>query len=56
MKTNYLETIKNPADLKRLSEAELDALTEEIRDEIVDTVAQNGGHLASNKSAGPHEA
>ena len=51
MKPNYLETIKTPADLKRLSEAELDALTEEIRDEIVSTVAQNGGHLASNLGA-----
>ncbi len=43
-----LSKIKSPADLKKLSEAELPALCEEIRRKLVLTVSENGGHLASN--------
>ena len=47
----YLESIQSPADLKQLSDDALTALTGELREEIVDTVSQNGGHLASNLGA-----
>ncbi len=43
-----IEKIKNPDDLKSLSIQELNALAREVRDIIIHTVAQNGGHLASN--------
>lgn len=41
-----LEKINKPADLKNLSIEELKSLAEEIRAEIINTVSQNGGHLA----------
>ncbi|MBP3636663.1 MAG: 1-deoxy-D-xylulose-5-phosphate synthase [Clostridia bacterium] len=44
----HLKDVKAPADLKDLSYEELGALAGEIRDELVSTVAQRGGHLASN--------
>jgi 1-deoxy-D-xylulose-5-phosphate synthase len=44
----YLELIKSPSDLKKLSFPELKKLTEEMRHEIVYRVSKNGGHLASN--------
>jgi 1-deoxy-D-xylulose-5-phosphate synthase len=44
-----LEKITCPADLRSLSEPELDALAQEIRDFIVSAVARTGsGHLGSN--------
>lgn len=43
---SLLEKIENPADLKRLSEKELYNLAQEIRDLILETVSNNGGHLA----------
>ncbi len=43
-----LETIHSPADVKRLKEQQLPLLCAEIRQVLMDTVAQNGGHLASN--------
>ena len=44
----HLSQIKTPADIKLCSYEELTKLAEEIRQEIVMTVARNGGHLASN--------
>ncbi len=46
-----LREIQGPADIKKLSIRELTALAEEIREEIVKTVARHGGHLASNLGA-----
>ena len=43
-----LEQITCPADLRRMSHGELDELSGEIRDLIVDSVTTNGGHLGSN--------
>ncbi len=43
-----LEKIKGPEDLKKLSIAEMKELAEELRDTIIERVAINGGHLASN--------
>ena len=44
----HLSQIKTPADIKLCSYEELTALAQEIRQEIIMTVARNGGHLASN--------
>ena len=43
-----LETISSPADLRELSYEQLDVLTEEMRQLIVESVTANGGHLGSN--------
>ncbi len=44
----YLQQIKSPEDIKQLKVAELKVLAQEIRQEIIQVVAQNGGHLAPN--------
>jgi 1-deoxy-D-xylulose-5-phosphate synthase len=43
-----LDRVDGPADLKLLSRAQLEQLAAEIREELVRTVTQTGGHLASN--------
>src|SRR5829696_8036915 len=47
----FLERVNEPADLRDLSYAELDALAGEIRDLIVEAVSENAGHLGSNLGA-----
>src|SRR6202035_1696375 len=46
--TPVLDRIAGPADLRALSDAELRALAEEIRQFLVATVSKTGGHLGSN--------
>ena len=50
MKADYslLETIDQPASLRRLSRAKLPALADELRNYILDSVSRTGGHLSSN--------
>lgn len=43
-----LEKINTPNDLKKLSADQLCKLAEEIREEIINVVSVNGGHLASS--------
>ncbi|MGW1321658.1 1-deoxy-D-xylulose-5-phosphate synthase [Streptomyces antibioticus] len=43
-----LENIRQPRDLKALSEPELGQLSEEIREFLVHAVARTGGHLGPN--------
>ncbi len=43
-----LEKVKSSADLKKLNHEELTNLCTEIRGELIRTVSENGGHLASN--------
>lgn len=45
---SLLETIESPNDLKKLNKKQLKELAGELRGEILHTVAENGGHLASN--------
>lgn len=51
MKSGILGTIKTPCDLKKLNNSELNKLCGEIRTAIIDTVSNNGGHLASSLGA-----
>jgi 1-deoxy-D-xylulose-5-phosphate synthase len=44
----YLERIKSPADLKKLTVGELKDVADEVRDTVIRCVSRNGGHLASN--------
>ncbi|MEI6402559.1 MAG: 1-deoxy-D-xylulose-5-phosphate synthase [Actinomycetota bacterium] len=46
-----LSDIREPADLRRLSYPQLDELAGEIRDFVVQAVAETGGHLGSNLGA-----
>jgi len=43
-----LDTLRSPQDLNEKSDEELEQLAAEIRFEILKTVLQNGGHLASS--------
>ena len=43
-----LKELQNPSQLKKMSYRELKELAAEIRTELIDTVAECGGHLASN--------
>ncbi|QAZ40627.1 1-deoxy-D-xylulose-5-phosphate synthase [Methylibium sp. Pch-M] len=43
-----LSTIDQPADLRGLSRAELKQLAQELRDHVLTSVSQTGGHLSSN--------
>jgi 1-deoxy-D-xylulose-5-phosphate synthase len=47
-KHSLLQTINSPADLKRLSRPELAQLATEVRDFMLHSVSQTGGHLGSN--------
>ena len=46
--TRVLDAVNSPADLKGLTSSELSKLAEEIREEIISTVSNCGGHLAAN--------
>ena len=46
--SELLRKIDSPADLRRLPRSDLDALARELRQFVLDTVSQTGGHLGSN--------
>jgi 1-deoxy-D-xylulose-5-phosphate synthase len=46
--SKILDTIRGPADVKRLSINELEALAQEIRQELLDVLSETGGHLGPN--------
>ena len=46
-----LDQVTYPKDLKNLSFDELDTLSKEIRELIIEVVSKNGGHLSSNLGA-----
>jgi 1-deoxy-D-xylulose-5-phosphate synthase len=43
-----LDTINSPADLRRLERKQLQQLVGELRDFLIESVSQTGGHLSSN--------
>jgi 1-deoxy-D-xylulose-5-phosphate synthase len=45
--TPILDTIKSPADLRRLSEKDLAQVADELRTETINAVAATGGHLGA---------
>jgi len=46
-KTPLLDTVKVPADLRRLEESQLRQLADELRAETIDAVSMTGGHLGA---------
>ncbi len=45
---SILQQLQSPAELKDLSQVELEQLAGELREKIISTVSTNGGHLASS--------
>jgi len=45
---SLLNTIDSPADLRRLTKADLPRLAQELRACVIDNVSKTGGHLSSN--------
>ncbi|WP_114559972.1 1-deoxy-D-xylulose-5-phosphate synthase [Desertihabitans aurantiacus] len=45
---SYLETIREPADVRRLNRTQLQQLAEEIREFLITSVSRTGGHLGPN--------
>lgn len=45
---NNLDKIKSPSDVKKLNKAELYDLAGELREFLIESVSETGGHLASN--------
>ncbi len=48
MSQKLLKTINSPADLRRLSRSELRTVASELREFVLNTVSETGGHLSSN--------
>lgn len=51
MDYRFLGRVNSPEDVRKLNNEDLKVLSEEMRDRIINTVAENGGHLASNLGA-----
>lgn len=51
MEYKILNKIVSPDDVKKLNKSEIDVLCDEVRNEIIDVVSKNGGHLASSLGA-----
>ena len=48
MPSSFLDTLNAPADLRRLSRAELGRVATELRNFVLASVSKTGGHLSSN--------
>jgi 1-deoxy-D-xylulose-5-phosphate synthase len=46
--TRLLDSIDRPQDLHRLSEEELQSVAKEVREAIIDTIGEIGGHFGAN--------
>lgn len=51
MEEKLIDQIKLPEDLRILSEDQLVQVSEELRNELIDTVSRSGGHFASSLGA-----
>ena len=49
--TTLLDTLPLPAGLRELSDAELEQVAEEVRNELITSVSRSGGHFASSLGA-----
>ena len=45
--TPNLDRVKQPSDIRKMSDKELKLLVNELRAETISTVAQTGGHLGA---------
>jgi 1-deoxy-D-xylulose-5-phosphate synthase len=49
--TELIDRIHGPADLRRLSDEELQQVAQEVRELIIDTIGEIGGHFGANLGA-----
>ena len=47
IKTPLLDKVKIPSDLRKMNEADLKQLADELRSEVIDAVSVTGGHLGA---------
>ena len=47
MEYKILNNVDNPEELRKLSKAEIQKLSEELRDFLIESVSKTGGHLAA---------
>ncbi len=47
MEKQLLDSIKFPFDLRKLKKSQLDLLSAELRDELINTISKTGGHLGA---------
>ncbi len=47
-KTDLLRTVQGPEDVKKIDKKQLEGFCEEIREELIRSVSETGGHLSSN--------
>ena len=45
LENSLLNKVKTPNDLRRLNDAQLDQVSKELRNEVIEVVSQTGGHL-----------
>ncbi len=48
MNPRILDSVERPQDLRRLSDEQLQTLAQEVREHIIDTVGEIGGHFGAN--------
>lgn len=48
LQTPLLDQVNTPDDLRRIDDADLPQLADELRNELIDAVSTSGGHLGSN--------
>ena len=46
--SEHLRSIQSPADIKRMSVAQLAELAQEIREQLISSLSKTGGHLGPN--------
>ncbi|HKK15888.1 MAG TPA: 1-deoxy-D-xylulose-5-phosphate synthase N-terminal domain-containing protein, partial [Gammaproteobacteria bacterium] len=51
IETPILDTINSPADLRKLPESDLTTLASELREFLLHSVSQSGGHFAASLGA-----
>ncbi len=47
MQDKLLDKIKYPSDLRKLKKVQLDQISKELREEVIDVVSETGGHLGA---------
>ena len=50
-KPRLLDAIDGPADLHGLDDEQLQRLAQEVREQIIDTIGEIGGHFGANLGA-----
>ena len=48
LENSLLNKVKTPNDLRLLNDEQLDQVSKELRNEVIEVVSQTGGHLGSS--------